>query len=198
MNREDAIFAGYYFTALADWMNGNSAAVPPAWRIAFSSADGRSVTGSGDLLLGMNAHVNRDLPFVLAAMGLVAPDGSSRKPDHDQINLMLNMVLGPLLQEESQRFDPAILNIATPFGVGGHRTAAAARGVAGRRLAECREAGFRPGRGNPGAGRELDRVFGRAGSANDPSRQRVPAPDHDHAGAGQILRDPAGEIVRLG
>ncbi|MGZ4665713.1 MAG: DUF5995 family protein [Frankiaceae bacterium] len=31
---------------------------------------------------------------------------------------MLNMVLGPLLQEESQRFDPAILNIQTPFGVG--------------------------------------------------------------------------------
>ncbi len=118
VNREDAIFAGYYFTALADWTNGNSAAVPPAWRVAFSSADGRSVTGSGDLLLGMSAHVNRDLPFVLAAMGLVAPDGSSRKPDHDQINLMLNMVLGPLLQEESQRFDPAILNIQTPFGVG--------------------------------------------------------------------------------
>ena len=39
VNREDAIFAGYYFTALADWTAGNSAAVPPAWRIAFDAAD---------------------------------------------------------------------------------------------------------------------------------------------------------------
>jgi hypothetical protein len=37
------------------------------------------VTGSGDLLLGISAHVNRDLPFVLASLGLVAPDGTSRK-----------------------------------------------------------------------------------------------------------------------
>ena len=118
VNREDAIFAGYYFTALAQWTAGNTSAVPAAWRIAFGAADDNAVTGSGDLLLGMNAHVNRDLPFVLAGMGLTAPDGSSRKPDHDQINVMLNTVLGPLLAEESARFDPAIVNIRTPFGVG--------------------------------------------------------------------------------
>ena len=81
VNREDVIFAGYYFTALADWQQGNAAAVPPAWRIAFDAADHRAESGSGDLLLGMNAHVNRDLPFVLAGLGLVTPDGQMRKPD---------------------------------------------------------------------------------------------------------------------
>jgi hypothetical protein len=118
VNREDAIFAGYYFTALADWTAGSRASVPAAWRIAFDAADNKSVTGSGDLLLGMNAHVNRDLPFVLAGLGLTAPDGSSRKPDHDQIDVILNMVIGPLLAEESARLDPTIINIKTPFGVG--------------------------------------------------------------------------------
>ena len=119
MNREDAIFAGYYFTALADWTAGNSAAVPPAWRIAFGSADHRSVTGSGDLLLGMNAHVNRDLPFVLAATGAdrarrvepqARPRSDQRHAEHGD-----GAAAG---RKKAQRFDPAIVNIQTPFGVG--------------------------------------------------------------------------------
>jgi len=66
----------------------------------------------------MNAHVNRDLPFVLAAIGLLAPDGTSRKPDHDKINVMLNHVVQPLIDEEAARFDPAIQTVQTPYGVG--------------------------------------------------------------------------------
>ena len=46
----------------------------------------RQVTGMGNVFLGMNAHVNRDLPFVLAEIGLVKPDGTSRKADHDRVN----------------------------------------------------------------------------------------------------------------
>jgi hypothetical protein len=76
------------------------------------------VTGSGDLLLGISAHVNRDLPFVLAELGLVAPDGTSRKADHDRINVMLNMVQEPLLAEQARRFDPDMAVPATPYGLG--------------------------------------------------------------------------------
>ena len=72
----------------------------------------------GDLLLGMNAHVNRDLPFVLAGIGLTAPDGTSRKPDHDRINIVLNHVVEPLITEESAHFDPQIALAPTPYGVG--------------------------------------------------------------------------------
>jgi hypothetical protein len=56
----------------------------------------------------MNAHVNRDLPFALYQMGLVAPDGSSRKPDHDKVDVMLRQVLQKVLQKEALRFDPTI------------------------------------------------------------------------------------------
>jgi hypothetical protein len=72
----------------------------------------------GDLLLGMNAHVNRDLPFALATVGLVAPDGTSRKPDHDQVDVMLNHVVQPLMEEEAARFDPQMDDAQTPYGIG--------------------------------------------------------------------------------
>jgi hypothetical protein len=101
VNHEDAVFAQFYFRAYDDYASGHLSAVPEAWRIAFDAANSRSVTGVGDLLLGMSAHVNRDLPFVLAGVGIVTPDGKTRKPDHEQINLMLNKVVQPLLDEEA-------------------------------------------------------------------------------------------------
>lgn len=118
VNHEDAAFAALYFGAYDDWAAGRLDRVPPAWRVALRAGAARQVSGTGDLLLGMNAHVNRDLPFVLAAIGLVAPDGSSRKPDHDQVNAMLNQVVQPLIAEEAARFDPQIESVRTPYGVG--------------------------------------------------------------------------------
>jgi hypothetical protein len=52
--------------------------------------------------------VPRDLPFVLAEIGLVKPDGSSRKPDHDKVNEFLNKVSSDLIPEIARRFDPTI------------------------------------------------------------------------------------------
>jgi hypothetical protein len=118
VNHEDRVFAEMYFAAYDNWANGRIAYVPPAWRVALNAAAQRQVSGSGDLLLGMNAHVNRDLPFALATIGLVAPDGSSRKADHDKVNVMLNHVVEPLMTEEAARFDPQMENIRTPYGVG--------------------------------------------------------------------------------
>lgn len=118
VNHEDVAFAALYFAAYDDWAAGRVERVPPAWRVAFRAGEEREVSGTGDLLLGMNAHVNRDLPFVLAAVGLVAPDGSSRKPDHDRINVMLNKVVEPLLAEQAERFDPDMAAPETPYGTG--------------------------------------------------------------------------------
>jgi hypothetical protein len=107
INHQDAIFGSYYFDAWDDYRAGNIAAVPQAWQIAFAAADGHKVSGAGNLFLGMNAHVNRDLPYVLADIGLVKPDGSSRKPDHDKVNQFLNRVIEPLLAEAGRRLDPS-------------------------------------------------------------------------------------------
>jgi hypothetical protein len=108
VNHEDAVFAEYYFRAYDDWAKGRRDAVPAAWLVAFDAAQGRQVSGSGNLLLGMSAHINRDLPYVLAGIGLVRPDESSRKPDHDKVNQFLNRVTQPVIAEAAARFDPTM------------------------------------------------------------------------------------------
>ena len=108
VNHEDAVFADFYLDAIDRWRKGQVDAVPPAWRIAFRAADRNEMQGLGDILLGMNAHVRRDLPFVLAAIGLTAPDGSSRKPDHDQVNVFLDRVYPTIVEETAKRHDPTI------------------------------------------------------------------------------------------
>jgi hypothetical protein len=114
VNQEDSLFADYYFWAM-DATAAKFAAVPLAWQVAMDASNRREVTGAGDLLLGMHAHINRDLPFVLAEMGLTHPDGSSRKPDHDRVNDILYRVMqGPVLSEAARRFDPSISSLDVP------------------------------------------------------------------------------------
>jgi hypothetical protein len=108
VNYEDTLFAHYYFAAFDAWEAGRIDEVPPAWRVAFDAAQRHAVSASGDLLLGINAHVQRDLPLVLYSIGLVAPDGSSRKPDHDRVNIILNRVADDIIAEIARRFDPTI------------------------------------------------------------------------------------------
>jgi hypothetical protein len=82
INHQDVVFARYYFDAWDAFRRGEPTS--ESWKIAFQNADAQKVSGSGNMFLGMSAHVNRDLPQVLASIGLVKPDGSSRKPDHDR------------------------------------------------------------------------------------------------------------------
>jgi hypothetical protein len=108
INHQDANFAQQYFGAWDSYRAGALANVPKAWAMAFHAADVKQVNGTGNILLGMSAHVNRDLPFVLAAIGLVKPDGTSRKPDHDKVNVFLNRVIEPLFDESAARYDPLV------------------------------------------------------------------------------------------
>jgi hypothetical protein len=119
VNHEDTIFARYYFAAYDAWAAGRIEQVPPAWRIAFDAAQTRTVSASGDLLLGINAHVQRDLPLVLYAIGLVGPDGASRKPDHDRVNVILNRVSDDVIAEIARRFDPTIDDTELPTSLDG-------------------------------------------------------------------------------
>jgi hypothetical protein len=108
INHQDAVFARYYFDAYDAHRAGSSGPVPRAWQLALSAADAKRVSGMGNVLLGMSAHVNRDLPYVLAEIGLVKADGTSRKPDHDKVNVFLNRVVEPLFAEAARRYDPTL------------------------------------------------------------------------------------------
>jgi hypothetical protein len=114
VNREDAVFSEDYFTAYDGWHAG-AATAPEAWAIAFEAAERHEVSGLGNILLGMNAHINRDLPFVLASMGLTDANGASRKADHNKVNVILGRVArGPVFEEAAKRFDPSIRNSDVP------------------------------------------------------------------------------------
>ena len=114
INHQDAIFARIYFLAYDNWLAGKRELVPEAWRIAFDAGRDRSVEGIGNLLLSMNGHINRDFPFILYHAGLVNPDGSSKKPEHDAGNELLRQMYGPVLEELAHRFDPSIASYNLP------------------------------------------------------------------------------------
>jgi Family of unknown function (DUF5995) len=58
---KDALFADFYFDTFQAWQNGGE--VAPAWRIAFEQAAHGQITGAQEMLLGINAHVQNDMPF---------------------------------------------------------------------------------------------------------------------------------------
>jgi hypothetical protein len=116
-NHQDAVFARYYTDSYYAYRSGDRASVPEAWRIAYDASRDERVSASGSLLLGMNAHINRDLPFVLAGVGLVAPDGSSRKPDYVAVEQWLYTATEPLIAEIAARFDPAADDAGDQFGL---------------------------------------------------------------------------------
>jgi hypothetical protein len=123
VNHEDAVFAKYYFRPLDAYSAGSYGAVPAAWMVTLDAARARTVTGEGDLLLAVNAHVQRDLPFVLEKIGLVAPNGTSRKPDHDKVNQILYAAYGPAMTEAAQRFDPTVnYTLPAPMQALGYQT----------------------------------------------------------------------------
>ena len=106
LNRLDAIFAGLYFDVMDDWHSGHRGGIPRAWKIALNAEDDKSMTGLGNFMLAMNAHINRDFPHVLAEVGLTAKNGTSHKSDHNRYNKRLDSLYGPVFREEARRFDP--------------------------------------------------------------------------------------------
>ena len=76
-------FGTYYLDSFDDWTKGHDARVPEAWRIAFDDARTGRTSTLGDIFLGINAHVNRDLAFVYYQTG--AADFA----DHLHVNTVL-------------------------------------------------------------------------------------------------------------
>jgi len=106
LTQVDAVFAELYFEVRDDWHAGRRAEVPQAWTIALRAEDDKAMTGLGNFMLAMNAHINRDFPHVLTEVGLTAPDGTSHRPDHNAYNQRLDSLYAPVFAEEAERFDP--------------------------------------------------------------------------------------------
>lgn len=110
--REDGLFADFYFRAFDAFHDGGGDA-PPAWDIAFTAARDRAVTSPGNALLGFNAHIQRDLPFVLYELSLRGHPISH--DDHTLVNNFLAQV--DATAEVVERFDPAFDDNADPVAL---------------------------------------------------------------------------------
>ena len=90
-------FATYYLDAYAAWARGNRRHVDPAWRIAFR-ADPERLTCTQLIYLGINAHVNNDLAFMIEEMG-----PRYTYPDHRHVDDVLASRTRPTVYPEIQR-----------------------------------------------------------------------------------------------
>lgn len=100
-------FAQSYFDALESF---GTADCPPAWQLAFDQAATRRGYVLQDALLGINAHINRDLPFVMEAIlraENVWPDARRmlhRHRDHNAINRVLAELVDKVQDELTARY----------------------------------------------------------------------------------------------
>ncbi|MGK5732596.1 DUF5995 family protein [Streptomyces sp. URMC 124] len=102
----NAAFVDAYLRAFEADRDGR--AVPEAWRIAFSAAREGNTNAGQDALLGANAHIQHDMPYVLAALGLSGRDGRSRKGDFDRAQRVLDRAYGPAVANIAARYDPLL------------------------------------------------------------------------------------------
>ena len=109
----DALFARLYFDAFDNWAAGRLDEVPGVWRIAFETAARADTNAATDLLLGMNAHISRDLPYVVA--DVAAWQGSGGRGDFERVNQVIARVKRPMLREAAERFDPSLALLDLPL-----------------------------------------------------------------------------------
>jgi hypothetical protein len=105
-NRVTTAFGRDYLDPLRAWRRGHRRHVPEAWRIAFRAAKRERVVTLGDVMLGINAHVNHDLAFIYYRLGVDNHD------DHLHVNDVLARVQQTVLPEIAARLDPTLANQA--------------------------------------------------------------------------------------
>jgi hypothetical protein len=101
---EDVLFANIYLKTLDTFAAGKP--VDPAWQVALDATQSGDLQGAGDMLLGINAHVQNDMPFLIAAITLRDSKGRSRKVDHDAENKILDDAFDEVVHQISRRYDP--------------------------------------------------------------------------------------------
>src|ERR1700759_2276013 len=92
LTRLDVVFAGLYFTAVGNFLAGQS--VPSAWSALFEARYRTGIDRIQFALAGMNAHINHDLALALLAtdaeLNIVPALNSPEHLDFESVNGLLN------------------------------------------------------------------------------------------------------------
>jgi hypothetical protein len=96
LTRLDVVFAGFYFAAIASFLNG-SPETPSSWDALFEARSSAHIDRIQFALAGMNAHINHDLALALLRMdGEMNLQPALQSPQHDdyqRVNGILAQVL---------------------------------------------------------------------------------------------------------
>ncbi len=106
-------FSNRYFRAFRRYARGQP--VTDAWRITFETAATADANAGQEVLLFSNAHVQHDLPFAYAKLGIETRSGRSRKPDHDAVNAVNARVFDGIEKFIAAHYDPSFSLIDLPF-----------------------------------------------------------------------------------
>jgi hypothetical protein len=119
---EDVEYNKEYQRQIAAWRAGDVSQVTPDWQAVFAANDAESMTGSGDLLASIAAHVLGDMP----TKALEQSDGVMRlkkdtfpfgKTDHDKVNYVLRDATLPIIQFIADHYDPRVDDNSSLAGV---------------------------------------------------------------------------------
>ena len=120
----DCAFAERYFVADDAWTAGTTCPAP--WTAAFAAADAKRTLVLQDLLLGMNANINYDLPYALDATVPRGLDSAALAPyyrDHARMNALLGRTVAKV-QVAAGEYDPLIDLAGVGLGRGGEASVA--------------------------------------------------------------------------
>ena len=106
-------FSNRYFRAFDRHERGLP--VTDSWRITFETAASADANAGQEVLLFSNAHVQHDLPFAYAKLGIETRSGRSRKPDHDAVNEVNARVFDGIEDYIAAHYDPSFSLIDIPF-----------------------------------------------------------------------------------
>jgi hypothetical protein len=101
LTRLDVVFAGYYFSAILNWLN-NPPSVPSSWQALFEARYRPGIERIQFALAGMNAHINHDLALALlqtdTELNLTPGITSPEHDDFERVNGILEAVLPEALE----------------------------------------------------------------------------------------------------
>jgi len=108
-------FANLYREAQEAYDAGTLQRVPKAWRLCFDAAGAGTGLVLTDMLLGVNAHVNHDLPYALHGIS-IEPDQRRRYRDHAAVNTVLGSVVERATQRIAALYAPGIASLDRAVG----------------------------------------------------------------------------------
>ncbi|MGE0449894.1 MAG: DUF5995 family protein [Vicinamibacterales bacterium] len=115
VHRYAVAFANLYARALEDYEARRLDRVPKAWRLCFDAAARGGGLVLTDLLLGVNAHVNHDLPYALDGVS-IEPDRPRRYRDHAGVNEVLASVTERATRRLAELYAPGLTGLDAGAG----------------------------------------------------------------------------------